>query len=95
MISRGNNPKRRIALRGYFTPPELDGFAARARYERSAPHKTRPADYGFHPPTNPRPSKSVCDDIRTIPLEEAREIFRACLELGMVSACDPWNLPKS
>ena len=94
MNSRGNNPKRRIVQPGFFTQPELVAFAAHARYDGSALHKTRPADYGFHPPTNPRPSKSVCDDIRMVPLDEARQLFREGLDRGMVSACQPPNLPK-
>lgn len=94
MKSRGNNPKRRIVPVGYFTPAELDGFAARARYEGSALHKLKPADYGFHPPTNPRPSKSVCDDLRIIKQPEAHDLLRSAFARGMVSACEPTSLPK-
>ncbi len=93
MRSRGNNPKRRIVPRGYFTRVELDAFAARARYEGSALHKLKPADYGY-PPTNPRASKSVCDDIRVIELREAKALLRAAFGCGMVSACEPTSLPK-
>ena len=94
MRSRGNNPKRRIVPVGYFTPAELDVFAARVRYEGSALHKLKPADYGFHPPTNPRPSKSVCDDIRIIKRREAHDLLRTAFARGMVSACEPTSLPK-
>ena len=94
MKSRGNNPKRRIVPVGYFTPAELNEFAARARYEGSALHKLRPADYGFQPPTNPRPSKSVCDDIRVIKRREAGDLLRAGFARGMVSACEPMSMPK-
>ena len=94
MKSRGNNPKRRIVPAGYFTPAELDGFAVRARYEGSALHKLKPADYGFHPPSNPRASKSVCDDIRIIKRREAHCLLRAAFAKGMVSACEPQALPK-
>ena len=94
MRSRGNNPKRRIVLPGYFTQAELDGFAARARYEGSALHKLKPADYGFHPPNNPRASKSVCDDIRIVKLGEASDLLRAAFARGMVSACEPRAMPK-
>ena len=94
MRSRGNNPKRRIVPPGYFTQAELDGFAVRARYEGSALHKLKPADYGFHPPTNPRASKSVCDDIRVIKHGEARDLLRVAFTRGMVSACEPPAMPK-
>ena len=94
MRSRGNNPKRRIVLPGHFTAAELAEFAARARYEGSALHKLRPADYDFDPPANPRPSKSVCDDLRVIKLREARALLDAAFTHGMISACDPKALPK-
>ena len=94
MKSRGNNPKRRIVPVGYFTPAELNEFAARARYEGSALHKLKPADYGFQPPTNPRPAKSVCDDIRIIKRREAGDLLRAGFAWGMVSACEPVSMPK-
>ena len=94
MKSRGNNPKRRIVRQGFYTQSELDAFAALARYEGSALHKTRPADYGFHPPVNPRPAKSVCDDIRVVRRQEAGRLLRAGLALGMASACEPPALPK-
>ena len=73
----GNNPKRRIAPLGHFTQAELHRLAASARYEGSALHKSKAADYGFHPPTNPRPSKSLCDKIRVVPLSEARQLLRS------------------
>ena len=94
MKSRGNNPKRRIVPTGYFSQAELAGFAVRARYEGSALHKLKPADYGFHPPTNPRASKSACDDIRIIKRQEASDLLKAAFGKGMVSACEPQALPK-
>ena len=51
----GNNPTRRIAKPGHFTQVELDNFAENARYEGSALHKSKPADYGFHPQTTQEP----------------------------------------
>ena len=94
MKHRGNNPKRRIAKRGHFTPAELAHFSGRARYEGSAHHKLHPADYGFHPPVNPRPAKSVCDDVRVIRLDEATELLRSGFAKGMVSTCSPQDMPK-
>ena len=94
MKTRGNNPKRRIVPTGYFSQAELAGFAVRARYEGSALHKLKPADYGFHPPANPRASKSACDDIRIIKRREASDLLKAAFARGMVSACEPQALPK-
>ena len=94
MPAQSNNPKRRIVRKGYFTPAELEGFGSRSRYEGSAHHKLKLADYGFSPPVNPRASKSPCDDIRVILREEASRLLAAGFAKGMVSACDPDDLPK-
>lgn len=88
----GNNPKRRIAAPDYFTKNQLDGFAEAARYRGSAHHKTKPADYGFHPPVNPRPRKSVCDDIRIIKKAEAEQLLMSGFAHGMVSTYCKGNL---
>ena len=90
---QGNNPKRRIAKRGYYTERELAGFAA-ARYSGTGHHKTKPADYGFDPPVAPRPSKSVCDDKRIVMKAEAVQLFQAGVRRGMVSMHRVRNLPK-
>ena len=86
MKYRGNNPKRRIAKRGFFTERELGALASTVRYQGSALHKTRPGDYGFKPPTAPRPSKSICDGRRTIPKVEAQLLLEDGIRLGMVSS---------
>jgi len=94
MRYEGNNPKRRIAKRGFFTKQELDGLASTARYQGSPHHKTRPADYGFEPPVAPRPSKSVCDDMRIVRRDEARRLLQAGIRLGMVSSHLEGQWPK-
>lgn len=94
MKYQGNNPKRRIARLGFFTKQELDGLASTARYEGSAHHKTRPADYGFEPAVAPRRSKSVCDDRRVIRREEARQLLRSGIRLGMVSSYFDGDWPQ-
>ena len=74
---------------------ELDGFAATARYDGRSYHKSKPADYGLDPPASPRPTKSLCDDKRTVYLAEAKELLQRAIGLGMVSAVSDSNeLPK-
>ena len=65
-----------------------------ARYVGSPHHKSRPADYGFHPPVNPRPQKSLCDNLRTITMREACRLFRSGIQMGMVSSYLENGLPK-
>lgn len=79
------NPKRRIAEPGSWTHEQREAFLAAAKYLGSALHKMRPGDYGFDPPFNPRPSKSLCDDLRPILQAEARALFAEGVRKAMVS----------
>lgn len=90
---QGNNPKRRVAPGGAISS-EVRGNLARARYVGSAHHKSRPADYGFIPPVNPRPGKSLCDDIRIITRQEAIRLFHSAIHLEMMSSYLMNGLPK-
>lgn len=91
---QGNNPKRRIVPRGTADPNVLNRLLDEARYTGSAHHKRAPADYGFNPPVNPRPNKSLCDRDRIIELEEATALFREGLRRGMISDGGAGALPK-
>ena len=89
-----NDPKRRVAPPGTVSGETISRLD-RAHYIGSAIHKRRPGDYGFNPPANPRPHKSVCDDLRAINLREATELFRAGVQSKMVSSyLENGSLPK-
>jgi len=90
----GNRPDRRIAPEDFLDGDAKRDLLRRVRYVGSANHKLRPGDYGFVPSHNPRPSKSACDDLRALQLEEASSLFRAGIERGMVSAFLPGGVPK-
>ncbi len=73
------NPKRQIrdvesasalvrALRERGTQPTYGGNPV---------HKRNPADFGLHPPSSPRPDKTLCDGI-----VDSREQAQRLLELG-------------
>ncbi|MFD2182227.1 hypothetical protein [Rhodoplanes azumiensis] len=93
MMRPGNNPKRRIA------PAELLGkearadLAERAKYVGSGHHKRYPADYGLER-TNPRPTKSLCDLVKTVKLAEAGALMRKGLMCGMISDVRLGEFPK-
>ena len=90
---QGNDKKRRIAALGAISC-EIRANLDEAHYVGSAHHKTRPADYNFNPPVNPRPGKSLCDDLRAITRQEAINLFRSGVRLGMVSTHLERGLPK-
>ena len=91
---RGNNPKRRIAPQGEASSADLERIAREARYVGSAHHKRAPAAYGFQPPVNPRPHKSLCDGTRIVRVAEARGLFHEGVRRGMVSSHRESGLPK-
>jgi hypothetical protein len=90
----GNNPKRRIAAE---TRLDLDGrkkLAGELSYVGSALHKRRPGDYGFVPPANPRPAKSLCDGLRPILKGEATDLFVTGIGKGLFSDFPEGDIPK-
>ena len=93
-IRQGNNPHRRLISRDDLDPEDLGRIAREARYVGSAHHKSKPADYGFTPPTSPRPNKSLCDGKRTVRKREAKALFLQGLSRGMVSRYAKSGFPK-
>lgn len=91
---QGNRPDRRIAPDDFLDDAAKDALLARVRYAGTANHKLQPGDYRFVPSHNPRPSKSVCDDLRPVLLGTATELFRAGIRRGMVSQFPAGSVPK-
>ncbi|EKS32935.1 hypothetical protein G8O24_09865 [Bradyrhizobium sp. INPA01-394B] len=93
MKRAGNNPKRRVAPQDLLSDGAKEELALRARYIGSGHHKRNPADYGLER-TNPRPTKSLCDLLRTVPLAEAQGLLQQGINLGMVSELAFDGFPK-
>jgi hypothetical protein len=91
---QSNNPKRRISAQNAHTFERLRALGEALVYSGSAHHKRHPGNYGFRPPVNPRPWKSMCDSLREIDLEEAIELFRKGIRAGMISECGADEKPK-
>lgn len=91
---QSNNPKRRIAPPNSLDAQEQASLLAATRYVGSALHKRIPSNYGFHPPTNPRPHKSLCDDLRPVSSQEAQCLFAAGVGKSMISTHREGQLPK-
>ena len=90
----GNRPDRRYAPLGSISRQALEQLSREVRYSGTANHKLHPGDYGFVPSINPRPAKSLCDDLRPLTLAEAQHLFAAGISLGMVSPFDAGGAPK-
>lgn len=93
MPRAGNNPKRRVSPAGTLTEEGKRALLANAKYVGSGHHKRNPADYGLER-TNPRPTKSLCDLVRIIPLSEAQELLRRGIQAETVSTLAYDGFPK-
>lgn len=91
---QGNRPNRRWVPSGTYSEAQLEALVKRVTYVGSSIHKLKPGDYGFVPPTNPRPSKSPCDDRRIVRKEEAGGLLAAGIRAGMVSVFAGEGVPK-
>ena len=91
---QSNNPKRRIAPMHEIDPAFLNRLVNEVHYTGSAHHKRIPGDYGFTPPTSPRPDKSLCDGSRCITADEATALFLQGIKRGMISNFRESEFPK-
>jgi hypothetical protein len=82
---QSNNPVDRVAPLGAHSEEILESLQ-NAHYVGSSLHKSRQGHgYDLHPPVNPRPTKSLCDDRRAVSWTEATRLFRKGIKLQMVS----------
>ncbi len=93
-VRQSSNPKRHLAPPDRLDQPGRQALAARLVYTGSAHHKRQPSDYGFHPPVNPRPWKSLCDTKRVISSAEAAELLRRGVLDGLFSDFPDDGVPK-
>ncbi|MHB1502056.1 MAG: hypothetical protein ACYCYK_13105 [Candidatus Dormibacteria bacterium] len=93
MSRPGNNPKRRIAPADCANDQVKLRLAKSARYVGSGHHKRNPANYGLLR-TNPRPTKSLCDLGRVIPLDEAISLVANGIRCGLFSKIRGDGFPK-
>jgi len=85
---------RRFLPRDSLTTEQREELANRITFVGKNLHKLRPGDYGLDPPVNPRPSKSVCDDLRPVLKAEATKLLREGAHAGMVSTFVLDGVPK-
>ena len=91
---QGNRPDRRWVQAGTYSKVQLEALVCKTSYVGSSIHKLKPGDYGFVPPTNPRPSKSPCDDRRIVLKDEAKGLLAAGIRAGMLSTFAGDGVPK-
>lgn len=92
---RGYNPKRRILAAGEWSEEKLKAMAEKASYGGNPEHKSRPNDYQLKPPANPRPGKTLCDEVSEFPKLRAQNLLCAAFLRGMVSVQERDGWPQS
>ncbi len=90
------DPKRRIRGIERWDPETGERLASEVVYGGNPEHKKRPADYDLHPPSNPRPGKTLCGADGEFARDLAMELLREGLRRGLVSEREangwPWNV---
>jgi hypothetical protein len=92
---RGYNPKRCLAPTAHWPRQVLDELVQHVSYGGNPEHKSRPGDFGLHPPTNPRPGKTLCDKVREFSKADALELVRAGMRRCMVSVQQRGRWPQN
>ena len=91
------NPKRRLCSVEEWQARQgvLSEKFATVRYSGNSEHKRNPGDFGLNPPSGPRPSKTLCDQVKIQNRSEALQFLRAGLERGTFSAQERDGWPQN
>lgn len=91
------NPKRQICSPEEFRNRQenLSKWLQSARYGGNPDHKRNPGDFGLNPPSGPRPSKTLCDQVQIFRRSDAIVLLRAGLEKGMFSIQERNGWPQN
>jgi hypothetical protein len=73
----------------------LDAIVDSICYGGNPEHKRNPGDFGLTPPTQPRPDKSLCDEIGVFRKAEAERLLRDGLRRGLVSESWRQGFPQN
>ena len=87
------NRKRRI-VDPKPEPRVLEEFAGRVHYRGSPYHKRSPGDFGLTPPAQPRPDKTLCDEVGITTAADAQGWLQEGVRRGSISANPKDGYPK-
>jgi hypothetical protein len=91
------NPKRQL-YPAESLPARQEVLAASIdslRYSGNPEHKRSPGDFGLHPPSSPRPGKTLCDRVNIHNRAQALTLLRAGLERGTFSVQERDGWPQN
>lgn len=87
------NPKRRI--RASVDAAFIARLIESIRYGGNPEHKRNPGDYGLTPPQQPRPDKTLCDDVNISSRSEAEKLLKAGVKNKLISAQERNGFPQN
>lgn len=77
----GFNTKRCIS--DDIMPEALEMLVQRVSYGGNPEHKRNPGDFGLTPPSQPRPDKSLCDDVGIFSKATAVQLLKDGIRRGV------------
>jgi hypothetical protein len=91
------NPKRRLcpspSLQARQTA--LAPRIGKVQYGGNPEHKLNPGDFGLAPPANPRPNKTLCDQVNIFTRAEALSLLKAGFQHGTFSEQERSGWPQN
>ena len=73
----------------------LERLARQISYGGNPEHKMNPGDFGLTPPIQPKPDKSLCDEVGIFRKCEAENLLRAGIRRGLVSQQERKGFPQN
>jgi hypothetical protein len=77
------------------TQQALSSLIESLRYSGNPEHKRNPGDFGLHPPTAPRPGKTLCDRVTILTRAEALALLQNGLARGTFSLQERGGWPQN
>jgi len=89
----GFNTKRRI--KQDLKTDYLEELARLVHYGGNPEHKRNPGDFGLSPPSQPRPDKTLCDEVKIFSRAKATELLKAGVRKGLISEQERNGYPQN
>ena len=91
------NPKRRLRPmpQGEEAIAYLKQLATKITYGGNPEHKRNPGDFGLQPPSQPRQSKTLCDEAEIFTRRDAQSLLREGARRGLVSVQERDGWPQN
>lgn len=90
---KGYNPKRRI--RTSVDTALIARLIGSVGYGGNPEHKRNPGDFGLTPPQQPRPDKTLCDNVDISSKSEANKFLKAGIENKLISEQERNGFPQN